>query len=212
MLSLVAGNTLGVAKRANVVIVRMPRKNAIGGGYSPQDFLDGLTKISTDIFLQPSVDGVSAVVLLAQGFPREVWVRKNPRTGDYLKDANGNNQYDDAGWMKRCKSLLSHLSTNNKALAIPGAGNIDFQVPIWPAAFARTTETDRLQDMLVVGAVSNDGKTLPYRIDPQGIGIPDVLAPGDDVTVAEGQPPKIKAGQTTRQAKGTSDGKDLLIC
>jgi len=205
MLSLVAGNTLGIAKRANVVIVRMPRRSRTGGNHSPEDFLDGLQAISDDIADHPSGDGVSAMVLIAQGYPREVFGRKNRHGATEV--VGGVWIYDDFGWMTRCKTLLSSLATYSKALVIPAAGNINALVPIWPAAFARKTETNPLEDMLVVGGVSNDGTKVTYPINVEAYGIPHVLAPGDEVRVAEGHPTLIEKREAYRLSKGTSDGK-----
>ena len=72
MLSKVAGNLYGVAKKANPVLVRVPR------GASPQDYLDGLSAITDD--LETRTDkGAKSVLVMPFYYPPDTvgpgWMR-----------------------------------------------------------------------------------------------------------------------------------------
>lgn len=213
MLSLVAGNTLGIAKQANVVIVRLPRRNADNGQFTKEDFLDGLSRIEEDI-VSPADQGVSAIVLVAHAYPRDTFLRRRP-SGGPLRDENGNDIYDivdRASWTTRVKLVLLNIASKG-GLVITGAGNVGGDAPMWPAQYASKSEKDPIDGLLVVGAVSNDGQTPIYdMIDPAKNGIPHVFAPGDWVRIADGQPSRIAANEAYRNnGRGTSEGKSLCL-
>lgn len=64
MLSLVAGNLLGVVKRLKPILVRMPRGSPNGHGWSKEAWLKGLAAINDDLGAI-SGDGLRAIVLMA---------------------------------------------------------------------------------------------------------------------------------------------------
>ena len=210
MLSLVAGKTLGVAKKANIVLARLPRRRRdyAAGDFTPEDWLDGLVKISSHILTEGKRASV-VPVLVAQAFHKETWRRRNPANGDPIKDQHGQEIYDNEGWVMRCKTLLDLLATKYNVLAITGKSNDRLaSVPYWPSAFAAKAEDQPLDSLLVVGAVSSDGQSLPYQVDAATYGIPHVFAPGDNVKVALGQPFDLRAGRKYNDdARGTSEGK-----
>lgn len=211
MLSLVAGNTLGVAKKANVVIVRLPRRVADTGGFTKEDFLDGLSRIEEDIVPSPD-QGVSSVVLLAHAYDRDAFLRRRP-SGGQLKDENNQPIYDDVrqgSWIFRVKLMLQNIASKG-GLVVTGAGNVGGEPLRWPARYAGKREDEPLDTILVVGAVSNDGQSSIYpQVDPAQFGIPHVFAPGDSLRIADGQPTKIAANEPYRDdGRGTSEGKRL---
>lgn len=215
MLSLVAGNTLGIAKRASVVVVRLPRRSSgpLAGSFTPADYIDGLSIINEDIFVNgpplPSQD-ISAVVMLAQAYHREAFYRRNPRTGDLIEDANNRPIDDGQGWKNQCKRLIESLATTNRALAVTGLGNDPGTADgFYPASFAASTEANPLKTLLVAGAIKSDGGSARYANDRANIGIPHVFAPGVDISAADGQPTQIQAGQPYKNSEGNSDGTCL---
>ena len=63
MLALVTGRNLGASKNVEPWVVRVPRRNAIGGGGHPEDWLRGLTMINQRI--TEATPTTQAVVLLS---------------------------------------------------------------------------------------------------------------------------------------------------
>ena len=209
MLSLAAGNTLGVAKKVSPVLVRMPRRNPLGRGFTQEDFLDGLGQIFDDMTITGSQ--VSAIVLLSLAYPKEEFNRRNS-VGDWLRDDNGNLIDDSFGWSTRCKALLKGIAEKG-GLVVTGAGNQDGNIIMWPAMFAKAGEADPISSLLVVGGVSTDGQSLTYTY-PLDNGIPHVYAPGSGpgLRAANGQPVAISNGNTYKDSSGTSDGESSFDC
>ncbi|KAK4501215.1 hypothetical protein PRZ48_007022 [Zasmidium cellare] len=96
MLSLIAGDTLGVAKSADIIAVRLPRRLAGGGGFRSDDFLEGLDQVRRD--LGEESPATRAVVLLAIHYLPDAFIRKS-LDGDWIQDPSTQRPfYDVQGW------------------------------------------------------------------------------------------------------------------
>jgi len=114
MLSLVAGTTVGVSKRVTPILVRVPRRLPRGGGTTPEDWLQAVSRVN-DAFTTPSTDS-RAVLLMAFYYPRSAF-----RIGelDY-----------SLGFRTRMATLLQSLARKGVIL-VTGTGN-SAQVNIRP--------------------------------------------------------------------------------
>lgn len=218
MLSVVAGNTVGVAKRATIVLVRLPRRRSNGAlPFTKEQWLTALNAVAQDLSSQGT--SVSAIIHMPVGVPQQEFIRRSPG-GEWVRDPLNPDQYlyDESaefGWTANVKLLLNNIVANGGFL-VTGSGNTGWQPAIYPAKFCRADESSPITSMLVVGAVANngnnDGARLPYDVNPDQNGYPHVYAPGVDVRVANGQPYDIRAGNSYRQGKGTSEGETAFWC
>ncbi|KAK3720790.1 hypothetical protein LTR37_003453 [Vermiconidia calcicola] len=177
MLSLVAGQTLGIAKNVKPIVVRVPLPTQADLterqlGMSPQLWIEYLSKINDDLGTQRSSEA-RCVVLLAEYFPRWLFPDNNPN-----------------GWDTRLYFLLLEMISKG-AVIVTGSGNMQPASAIidgWPANFGkRTTENEftNIPSLVVAGAISGNGEITGYAQDDVG-GIPHVYAPGISVLVADG--------------------------
>jgi hypothetical protein len=187
MLSLVAGATVGVAKKVNPVIVRMPCRGW-GRGMRPPEWIDALGKISEDLDAsKPSV------VLMASYWDKLFFPTPIP------------NRYDweaMVGFELRFKALLEELVSKN-AVLVTGSGNVGKPVVDGsPANFGKPGEMN-IPSLLVMGGVSADGVSESNGNFELAAGLPHAYAPGKEVLVAN-----IRHGQPLeddlRQSGGTS--------
>lgn len=215
MLSLVAGDTVGVAKSADIIAVRLPRRRSFGGGYTKEDFLEGLEQVSRDLDERSST--TKAVVLLAHHYLKELFVRKRPN-GEWVRDpATGRIVYDYQGWEASLIRLLNDL-VGKGALIVTGSGNNAHQViEGWPAVLGQPANPGYIPSLLVVGAISTDGlKWWPKTNNELGASLPNMCAPGWDVKAADGEPLKwtkfdpekswSESELNYKKSNGTSDG------
>lgn len=102
MLSKIAGHTFGVAKKANPVIVRVPRRN--GGFAIKEDYLEAISKVVDDV--------------KNRGRGKSEWTEKSVINLSiyYPKD-----ELNDA-WIARVKLLLKELVLLGVS-PIAGSGN-----------------------------------------------------------------------------------------
>lgn len=213
MLGAVAGNFLGVAKRVKPILVRMPRRAPNGGRWKYQDWLEGLAAINEDLGSM-SGQSISAIVLMAQCWQQEAFIRLNPGTGGVERDVNDHPIYDTFGPTIAMRQQLQLLQAKG-VLLITGGGNDRSLLNTigWPQLFA--VENPTLESLLLAGAISLDGMATQYPQSPQQ-GVPQVFAPGLDVLAAQGQPSELAKGleaNTYKIASGTSYCKrNLLIC
>ena len=175
MLSLVAGQRLGVAKNVNPVIVRLPGvtftqvgSSTVRSGFSPQDWIEGLSRINDDLGKDP-VRWASCVVLLAQYFPRSMFENNNP-----------------GSWTTRAHGLIRDMISKG-AVVVTGSSNLGRGSIIdgWPATFGKPLMQNELMNipsLIVAGAISGDGKVAAYAYDNAG-GIPHVYAPVSDANM-----------------------------
>lgn len=105
MLSLVTGKTVGVSKSAKPVIIRMPRRNSLGGA-TPEDYIEGLSKVNDD--LQGKSTEARAILLMSLLFPRSLFMR------DRVDQS--------AGFSGRMQQLLADLGQRG-VLIVTGSGN-----------------------------------------------------------------------------------------
>lgn len=107
MLSLVTGATVGVSKRVAPIVVRVPRRNAAGGGSKPEDWLKAMGKV-VDAFTDESPNQARAVLLMAFYWPREYFMI-------------GDTDYSH-GFRKRLNDYLQELARKGVVL-VTGSGN-----------------------------------------------------------------------------------------
>ena len=212
MLSLVAGNTLGIAKNVNPVLVRLPRRGTGSGGFSAEDYMDGLTAVDNDLGPDQSVS-TRAIVLLAINYSVEQFYRRRP-SGDRVKGPNGKDMIDvPTGWINRQHTILASLAAKG-ALIVTGTGNVGenvSRVDGWPATFGNSYHPQRLPTMIAAGSVKWDGTRAEHLYEDAG-GPPHVYAPGTLNTVAEGNTVQWSTNpDKTKQSTGTSDGKTPFI-
>ena len=213
MLSLVAGDSLGVAKNKNVkpILVRMPRRYFEGGNWTPHDWLHGLDMINNR--LGTAVVGpdapLKAIVLLAEAWIPTAFIKRKPGTGDYDLDEDGKTVYTYDAWVARVREILVEMASKG-ALIVTGSGN-DRVTGIngWPAMFARENAGTAPVPMLVAAAISLDRKVIAYQTDLQ-YGLPHLYAPGIALQVAQGLQVRIGQGRYYKNSGGTSDGKPSL--
>ncbi len=209
MLSIVAGNILGVAKRLQPILVRLPRRRPTGGGFTPEDWLKGLESISSDLGPRESTE-LKGILLLAQDWIAEAFRRRDPqRPSEIVTDARGNFIIDFEGFTTQARALLVQLQSKG-VLIVSGAGNGRSATPIigWPQVFAFDKQDPPLDSLLLVGAISTDGKEVKYSMSPDK-GLPQVFAPGIDILTAQGKPIELAKGLQTH--KYTS-GSGTSIC
>ena len=166
MLSLIAGKTLGIAKNVNPVIVRLPppimNGQVVVSVFSPQDWIEYLSKINDDLGTQQSSEA-RCVVLLADYYPLSAFENNNP-----------------SGWDMRLRLLLEQMVLKG-AVVVTGSGNsrIGSTIDGWPANFGKWPSRNGLTtipSLIVAGAITGDGTFAPYAFDNAG-GIPHVYAP-----------------------------------
>ncbi|KAK4210470.1 hypothetical protein QBC37DRAFT_390473 [Rhypophila decipiens] len=201
MLSVVAGERLGVMKSGRVVIVRMPRRFEAGTS-KPQDYLLGLSSIITHLAArrprQPPdpVDNsppIRTVVLLALMWsPREL-------SPTVPRERAMPNPF----WMKMLITDLKDLG----ALVVTGSGNLGHKYPDidgLPAIFGNPNDPNYCDNLLVVGGTKTDGLTKYSRGGfDKAKGLPHVYAPGEDILVADHN--IGDDGTNTRLGTGTSE-------
>ncbi len=107
MLSLVTGATVGVSKRVQPVLVRVPRRQPSGGGTKPEDWLEGVSKVN-DVFTTQSTVS-RAVLLMAFYYPRTTFMIGDV---DY-----------SLGFRTRMAALLQSLAQKGVVL-VTGTGNL----------------------------------------------------------------------------------------
>lgn len=76
MLSKVVGHLYGVAKKANPILVRVPRGEVLdgqlqSGGAKPSDYLSGVLMVLNDVQPGQPGAGVPAVLSMSWGWPRK---------------------------------------------------------------------------------------------------------------------------------------------
>ncbi|KXT05630.1 hypothetical protein AC578_5652 [Pseudocercospora eumusae] len=206
MLSLVLGKTLGVAKNAHPILVRMPR--TVGGGMDQAQFLEGLKMISDDLGESTSTEP-RAIVLLAIYYPQVIRRPGRP-------DVDITTRPDFEPWLENLRTLLATIESKG-GLIITGAGNEGLnRIRGWPAGLGGTWDPNRIQSMIVVGGVHADGSYASYAYDIPA-GLPHVWAPARGVKVAEGAlgvlgtnpDGSIMDRSRTRNSAGTSDAAAL---
>ena len=117
MLSNVAGNTLGVAKRINPVLVRVPRVSILtstqtgppvaGGNAPPERYLDAVSAVNDARGTNGTA--ANAVMLMAWFYPRS-----------QFRDRNGVDQSE--GFRYRLWFLISQV-VNKGVIPVTGSGN-----------------------------------------------------------------------------------------
>ncbi|KAF2159857.1 hypothetical protein M409DRAFT_60451 [Zasmidium cellare ATCC 36951] len=209
MLSLVAGDTVGVAKSADLIAVRMPRRAPLGGGFTAEDFLEGLEQVSRD--LEDSSSTTRAVVLLAHHYLLERFIRREPG-GAPVQPVT----YDYQGWEGNLIRLLNNLISKG-ALIVTGSGNNGNQViEGWPARLGKPSYPGYISSLLVAGALSTNGQEWWDRTNNElAEGLPNICAPGLDVKAADGNEAHWSTYDPVRswsedeldykQSRGTSD-------
>lgn len=110
MLGMVASKNLGIAKKVNPVVVRVPRKKQGGRGYSAQDFLDGVSKVN-DVFTDDS-GKTRAILSLSWYYDQALFASEVDHftgTGFYL-------------WKAQLHRLLKNLIRKG-VFVVTGSGN-----------------------------------------------------------------------------------------
>lgn len=177
MLSLVAVKTLGVAKKVQPFVVRLPyhgppdHLGVVGDQiFTPEDYIGGISKIN-DALGSISQPIARAVVLLADYYPTSV-----------LPDGAND------GFVTRMFSLLDDMASKG-AIIVTGSGNIRDEknnvLDGWPANFGKRNGGLTIPSLIVAGGVSSNSKKSHYLSDPEA-GIPHVYAPVIRIKVAEG--------------------------
>jgi len=166
MLSLVAGSTLGPAKKIRPVVVRLPCRGRFVL-IRPTDWIDALGMVNDDL------DGQTpAVVLMASYFEND---------DDRFKLGA---QLSVFGFSARHWQLL-HDMARKGAVLVTGSGNA--QVPTidgYPANFGKPNMPDSLPTLLVAGGITPDG-LIPYGRTDFANGLPHVYAAGNFIESAE---------------------------
>lgn len=186
MLSIVAGDTIGVAKSCLPIPVRLPRRQKAGGGFRNEDWIEGLEKIRDD--LEGESKNTRAVVLLAEYFTRERFVRVNLKGDRVENPATGEHYYDTYGWQLAVRRLLGDL-VDKGALLVTGSGNNGNPLGLngWPARWADPSDNAYLPSLVVAGAISSNGLEYYQRTNSDiGAGLPQICAPGLNVKAADG--------------------------
>ncbi|KAK3368019.1 hypothetical protein B0H63DRAFT_565848 [Podospora didyma] len=211
MLSIVLGDTLGVAKRAKPYLVRLPRRNILGG-FTPEDFLEGVGRVSDEL----TSSGLGAVVLMAIFWPLEQFVRRD-RTGMPVRldvdDPGGGPPIpgptidESFGFDTRLKSLIENIISKG-GIPVTGSGNGGGTVMGgMPAKYGdQASAVDYIPGIVVAGAVAADGTVWPRTKFTQNGNLPHVWAPGSGVRVANGLESTLSGGVFYRDnSEGTSD-------
>lgn len=197
---------MGVAKQIDPVVVRFPKGQPIGGDVgkaviTPENYLEGLKKINDDIRNKKNQESgketpeqARAVVLMA----------------DYWKPGYFHDQQYQ-GFVEKLHELLVELVSNG-AVLVTGSGNEEAtpkkgprgEVNGWPANFGRNVGQHHIGSLLVAGALSLNGALAQFAVDLNE-NVPNVFAPGEGITVAQGDTRVERQYRTLSQ--GTSDGK-----
>jgi hypothetical protein len=165
MLSLVVGKTVGVAKNANPIIVRLPCRGR-GVGLQPPDWIDALGKIHEHIDTsKPSV------VLMAS-----YW------TKIFFPGPDGADDWD--GFAAAHKRLMDALAAKG-AVLVTGTGNDGTStVDGFPANYGKPGNLN-VPSLLVMGGLYADGTTGIWGNTDLAAGLPHAYAPGRNVMVAD---------------------------
>lgn len=212
MLAVMAGKTLGVAKSIKPHLARLPRKYPFGGGFSTEDYIETIGEIDNRITAAP--DGkLTAVLLLAHFYPRTVFYRKQPGTGD-RELINGQPIDDSFGWELRLHTILRSLMDKG-VLVVTGSGNLPLPgIDAWPANFGKNNDILRLPELLVVGSVRpsgpKDDRNRGHSSDLEK-GLPHVYAPGFDVMSANGNTFEWETKGYNKPTSGTSIGESFFL-
>jgi len=190
MLSLVVGETVGVSKNADPIVVRMPCRG-LGKAMQGHEWIDGLGMINDDLAKKTSeAGGIAPSVVLMSVY----WTPK------FFPGANS--QADMDGFTLRYKPLLDSLAEKG-AILITGSGNDGTaSVTGVPARFGKTqdkAEGLRVPSLLVMGGIHSDGRSGYKGNFDYDAGLPHAYAPGLDVKVADATIPNYVGG-----AQGTS--------
>ena len=182
MLSLVVGETVGVAKNADPIVVRMPcrgpRDNP--GAMQGHEWIRGLGMINDDLAKKISETGSIApsVVLMASYWTPDQF----PGADGQLKEANM------FGFSLRHKPLLDSLAEKG-AILVTGSGNNNRKtVTGEPAIFGKKPEIVgefEVPSLLVMGGIHSDGLSIIYGNVEYDAGLPHAYAPGWAVRAAD---------------------------
>lgn len=216
MLSLVAGKTVGVAKNIRAHIARLPRKRSGGMGFTPEDYLETLAEVHERMTADPN-GGASGVLLLAQMYQRSFFYRLKGDGSNSFLEIDGRTFDESFGFEWRLHTLLEQIMAKG-TIVVTGAGNLQSAtIDGWPQNFGKTTGALRLDELIVVGAVTpgepGGQDVLVYGSTDTINGLPHVYAPGYNMKVADGNRQLWSADQTEgiyRTGKGTSDGMITL--
>jgi hypothetical protein len=170
MLGLVVGKTVGVAKNANPVVVRMPCRGP-AQGMQPPDWIVALGRIYDDLDAdKPSV------VLMASYWSKLFF--PGPDGTDNMR-----------GFEARHKDLLDALVSRN-AVLVTGSGNVGtLTINGAPANFGKPGDQN-VPALLVIGGVYADGVSGMVGNVDLDQGLPHAYAPAYNVMTADANPVK----------------------
>ncbi|TPX20804.1 hypothetical protein DIZ76_016700 [Coccidioides immitis] len=126
MLGMIAGANLGVAKKVKPWVVRVPRKNKRGGGFTPQHFLEGVARVN-DMILGDSKT-TRAILSLSWSYDSEKFIKGSDASTD-----------DFETWRVRFHGILRTLIQKG-VFVVTGSGN-NHIVNGWPALFGAEPST-----------------------------------------------------------------------
>ncbi|EFW19513.1 conserved hypothetical protein [Coccidioides posadasii str. Silveira] len=193
MLGMIAGANLGVAKKVKPWVVRVPRKNKRGGGFTPQHFLEGVARVN-DMILGDSKT-TRAILSLSWSYDSEKFIKGSDASTD-----------DFETWRVRFHGILRTLIQKG-VFVVTGSGN-NYIVNGWPALFGAEPSTLKpelqanwlhVPELLVVGAVDvfTGERWWKSAIDVDK-GLPHIYAPGKHVLGTQGN-----KGEWRRDFEGT---------
>jgi hypothetical protein len=167
MLSFVVGQQVGIARKANPIVVRIAQeknKNSERGRdiWTPQIWADYLSKINDDLGRTTSTEA-KCVVLLALYYPQNVV---------------------PAGWEDRVYALLTSIVSKG-GIIVTGSGNMksgEAVVDGWPVNFGKNNVANNIPSLIVVGAILGNGGPTNFAIDELA-GVPHVYAPVSQVAL-----------------------------
>lgn len=136
MLSLIAGDRLGIAKKVKPYMVRVPRRSPFGGGASHEDWLVGVAKV-LERYEQESETPV-AVLALSWYWTEELY--------NGYPDAAAKGAETFLGFRKRLAALIN-LLIKRGVFVVTGSGN-DGPVSVHPPTPENLLYTIRFSGLL----------------------------------------------------------------
>lgn len=195
VLSLVAGKSAGLAKRASPILARPRRRREDGGGSTPEDWIRAVSAAADDVVEQdrsPSGD-VYGVLNMSQLHAR---IRFLLDGVDY-----------SAGFRSRMHLLLMRIQERGIVIVTGSGNNGASDIDGWPANLGAPSPRDgleRVPGLLVVGALNQRGEVWLKTNSDFPRGLPHVYAPGAGVRCANGDRTLWDSFGAIRSGDGTS--------
>ncbi|KAL3293697.1 Subtilase family protein [Colletotrichum asianum] len=213
MLSIIAGANIGIAKKVNPIMVRVPRRQKKGGGASPEQWLSALSAVDDAIPDQSAT--TRAILCMAQGHEsenfRRDWVKQNKGK---VQDAETEAFEQWARFRLRMHRILTSLIAKG-VFIVTGSGNA-FVLNTLPAEFAPEHQKDHslsIPELLVVGAADISDGSRWWKSGLGTAGVPHIYAPGEKLIVAEGNkaawPGRVEDQDKPTQRRQTGDKKSF---